>query len=195
LATRLDNDQLLAGKVHYGSDSFVKEVFDNLGYDRKGGPLESNRFETVAQSFKEFQWSDIVRICGQESSDALEMWREKSRSGLSLKSYLKSQGAYEFLDERWATELQDAVIVEGKIAADIGGLANYKPGVRTKFTCRTKVYEIGATRPNTSPTYLAHEIKRQQELVDAGDYLTLHNRNNLEQVTVLLWCMVTCVCT
>jgi CTP synthase len=58
-----------------------------------------------------------MRICGQESADALEMWREKSRSGLFLKSHLKSQGAYEFLDERWATELQDAVIVEGKIAA------------------------------------------------------------------------------
>jgi hypothetical protein len=48
---RLNIDKLLAGKLHYGSDSWVFKVFDNLGYDRKGGPLKSKRYETVDVSW------------------------------------------------------------------------------------------------------------------------------------------------
>jgi hypothetical protein len=63
---RLDIDKLLAGKLRYGSDSYVIEVFDNLGYDRKGGPLKSKRYETVVQSLKEFSWPDTAPTLPQE---------------------------------------------------------------------------------------------------------------------------------
>ena len=117
------------------------------------------------QSLTEFSWPDIRRICGADNADSPEMWREKSRTTLTLASYFTSEDTYEFLDERWAAELGDAVAPERKIRADIDG------------------------GPATSAAYQAAEIERQQQLVDEGDFLTLNNRNRLEQVLV---CM--CVC-
>ena len=177
---RLDIDKLLAGKLRYAPDSYAFIVFDNLGYDRKGGPLKSKRYETVVQSMKEFSWPDIRRICGADNADSKKMWEEKSRSTLSIESYLTSEKTYQFLDERWAAELGDAVVTERKICADVGGAPSNYSHDSKRFTCRNEIYGVGDSGPATSAAYQAAEIERQQQLVDEGDFLTLNNRNRLE---------------
>ena len=170
---------LSSSAIKCAPDSYVLKIFDNLGYDRKGGPTQSRRFETVAQSLKEISWGSIVAICGADSANSLEKWGKKCRTTLSLATYLPAPPILEFLGERWCAEVQEAIAVEYEIHS------KGEPPTRDdgrKFTCRNEFYDVGLPGPDASEEYIEAEIARQQAIVEGGDSLTLNNRNNLRQV-------------
>jgi len=181
-AKRADLDEMMSRCLRFACDSYVWFEYDNLGYDRQGGPLRSKRFETVAQTWKEVTWPMIVRICGQEQADSLKAWLEKPRTTLTLQSYLPTENIYSFLDERWGAELKEAAVVSVKLGAEH---ASYSRDAQHRFTCRNEYYNLGDDRQAVSAAFMQGESARLEALLAEGDFLTLNNRNNLEQVDSL----------
>ena len=152
----------------------------------QGGPLHSKRFETVAQTWLEKTWPEICAICGQAEAEDEARWKEKPRSSLTPETFHVSQQTSDFLVDRWAAELREAVHIERQISTTDGPLTRDE---KHKFTCRNEFFGL-ADAAAASPEYLELERQRQQELLDKGDYLTLNNRNSLQQVAAGVPCVL-----
>ena len=166
------------GMVQGGPDSLGYTAYDNLGYDRKGGPTKSKRFETVPMSWKVFTWIELQAILGDEVHDSAK-WMEKEHSSLKVGDYMPSEEAFAFLAERWGLELDEAIDLacahkskSDEIGVDVGEV----------FSCRHEFFVgDGGETEETSRRYIDLEVERQEAVLERGDFLTLNERNKLAQ--------------